>query len=116
MNETQIQNDILCALSANGYLVNRQHVGTFRSLYGNRTINVGQEGMADIAAVVPVTIAADMVGRTIGVYVEVEVKTLKGKQRDGQKLREHAVKKRGAAYIIARSPAEALDKISALYK
>lgn len=115
-NETAIQNEILIALSDAGYLPQRQHVGTFRTLYGNRTVNVGQPGMADIAAVVPVTITPDMVGQQIGAYVEIEVKTLTGKQRQAQKLRELAVNKRGGRYIIARSPTEALDKISALYK
>ncbi len=114
--ETAIQNEILIALSQSGCLANRQHVGTFRTLYGNRTVNIGQPGMADIAAVVPVTITADMVGQTIGAYVEIEVKTLTGAQRKAQKLREYAVNKIGAKYIIARSPADALDKIAGLYK
>ena len=111
MSETDIQNAILIALSDAGYLAHRQHVGTFRTLYGNRTVNVGQTGMADIAACVPVLITADMVGQTIGAYAEIEVKTLTGKQRTAQKLRELAVKKRGGVYIVARSPDDALDKL-----
>jgi len=114
--ETAIQNEILIALSSAGYLAQRQHVGTFRTLYGNRTVNVGQPGMADIACVVPVTITADMVGKQIGAYIEVEVKTLTGAQRQAQKLRELAVNQRAGKYIIARSPTEALDKIAGLYK
>lgn len=114
--ETAIQSEILIALSESGYLANRQHVGTFRTLYGNRTVNVGITGMADIACVVPVIITPDMVGQIIGAYVEIEVKTLTGTQRQAQKLRELAVNKRGGKYIIARSPSEALDKIAGLYK
>lgn len=114
--ETGIQNEILIALSESGYLANRQHVGTFRAMRSNAMIKVGVVGMADIAAVVPVTITPDMVGQQIGAYVEIEVKTLTGTQRQAQKLRELAVNKHAAKYIIARSPAEALDKIAALYK
>lgn len=114
--ETQIQQDIMIALSDAGYLVNRQQVGKFKSMYGDRIVNVGQPGMADISAIVPVTITSDMVGQTIGAYVEIEVKTLTGTQRQAQKLRELAVNKRGGRYIVARSPADALDRIKALYE
>jgi len=114
--ETQIQQDIMIALSDAGYLVNRQQVGKFKSMYGDRIINVGQPGMADISAIVPVTITADMVGSVVGAYVEIEVKTLTGTQRKAQVLRELAVNKRGGKYIVARSPVDAMDKISALYK
>lgn len=115
-HETAIQNDILIALSEAGYLSQRQHVGTFRAMRSNAMIKVGVVGMADIAAVVPVTITPDMVGSVIGAYVEIEVKTLTGTQRQAQQLRELAVNKRGGKYIIARSPSEALDKIAGLYK
>ena len=114
--ETAIQSEILIALSESGYLANRQHVGTFRAMRSNAMIKVGVVGMADISCIVPVTITADMVGQTIGAYVEIEVKTLTGTQRQAQKLRDLAVNKRGGKYIIARSPSEALDKIAGLYK
>lgn len=117
-NETAIQNEILIALSEAGYLSQRQHVGTFRALKSDQHIKIGQAGMADIATIIPIVITEDMVGQTIGAYVEVEVKTYKkgSIQRKAQEDREIAINKHAAKYIIARSPAEALDKIAALYK
>lgn len=116
-NETRIQNDIMTALSADGALVWRQHVGKFRPIYGdpNTVINVGVPGMADVAAVVPVTITPDMVGRTIGVYVGLEIKTATGKQREAQKLWQYALKKRGGIYLIARSVEQARELMRGLF-
>lgn len=114
-NETTIQNEIMAALSSDGCLVWRQHVGRFRKMYSDGVVNVGVPGMADIGAIVPVIITADMVGSTIGVYVGIEVKTATGKQRDGQKLWELAIKKRGARYLIARSVDQARDGLRRIF-
>jgi len=44
-----------------------------------------------------------MVGKTIGVFVAVEVKTEKGRQSEPQKKWQTAVEKLGVNYILARS-------------
>lgn len=106
--ETAIQNEIMAAMSMHGALVWRQHVGKFRQLHSDGVISIGQPGMADLMAIVPTVVTADMVGQTIGLAVGVEVKTLTGKQRDAQKRWELAMRKRGAVYRVCRSVADAV--------
>ena len=102
--ETAIQNEILLALSEAGALAWRVHVGKFRALNNPaQVISVGTPGQADVMAVVPVVITPDMVGQVIGVALAVEVKTETGTQQKAQKLWEHALKRRGGVYTIARS-------------
>lgn len=115
--ETAIQNEILLALSENGILCMRQMVGKFRPIYSpNTVVNIGIPGMADIGAIVPVTVTPDMVGRTIGVALQLEVKTATGVQAKNQKLWELAVKNRGGFYGLARSPESALKIIQGMQK
>lgn len=109
--ETAIQNEILLALSENGILAMRQMVGKFRPIYSDHVINIGIPGMADIGAIVPTVITQDMVGRTIGVAAQIEVKTLTGTQQKNQRLWELAVQNRGGLYFVARSPDDALRKL-----
>lgn len=106
--ESIIQAEIMLAMSEDGLLVKRQHSGVFRALYEDRVINMVMPGLADIGAIKPVLITPEMIGQTIGVAVEVEVKTfMKGsKQAKDQKKYEIAVKSRGGIYTLARSPDE----------
>lgn len=109
--ESAIQNQIMTALSAEGFLTHRQIVGTFRYLHNDGVIHVGTPGMPDIYAVVPKIVTADDVGRTIGVYVGLEVKTMTGKQRKNQVLYQHAVEKRGGIYLVSRSADQAIEGV-----
>lgn len=109
--ETRIQNQILERLSREGYLCWRQQSGTFRALHSDHIVKVGLPGMADIGAIIPVIITPDMVGRTIGVSAQIEVKTATGRQRPDQAVWQKAVEYRGGIYRICRSPDEALGII-----
>lgn len=108
--ETNLQNNILLALSQAGHLPWRNQVGVFRSYDDpNRIIKIGTPGMADIIDVVPVTITPDMVGKTVGVAVAIEVKTATGTQRKKQEDFQKAFEKRGGIYRIARSVVDAIE-------
>jgi len=107
-SESGIQNKILLRLSMHGALVWRQQVGSFRHLHTEGVVKIGVPGMADIGAIIPVTITPEMVGKTIGIAAQIEVKTLVGRQRDNQKRWQLAAEKRGAIYAVCRSPEEAI--------
>lgn len=120
--ESIIQTEIMLALSRAGILTWRQMVGKFTPLYSPKTVlNIGVAGMADIGAIVPVVVTQEMVGKTIGMAVQIEVKTAIGKQRDNQKLWELAVTSKGGHYGITRSVDDAVNFIfdvqhSVMYK
>ena len=47
-------------------IVNRQHVGKYRALFGDAVISIGTPGMADLSMAVSVCITPEMVGTVIG--------------------------------------------------
>jgi hypothetical protein len=88
-------------------LVWRQQVGVFRAMDNpDRIVKVGVPGMADSGMVVAVVVTPEMVGKTIGVMVQPEYKTAKGRQREAQKDWQAAVEKRGGIYRLVRSAEE----------
>lgn len=106
--ETKIQNACLLATGDHGdVLAWRQMSGVFRAMDDpERVVRVGQTGMADIGMIVPVVITADMVGQTIGVAVQPEVKTRKGRQAEDQHTWQEAVQRAGGIYRLVRSAAD----------
>lgn len=114
--ETNIQNSILLELSSAGHLVWRNQVGVFRGAHDERRIRVGVPGQGDIMAVVPLTITEDMVGQTVGLAVNVEVKTHRqgSRQSAQQKRWEAAWRERGGLYLIARSAHESASLLTSL--
>lgn len=93
-------------------LIWRQQAGLFRA-YDNpkRVVTIGQPGMADTGAIVAVTITPDMVGKTIGVAVQPEFKTMKGAQRKNQESWQAAVEARGGIYELVRSADDMVDLV-----
>ena len=110
--ETNLQNQIMLTMSKAGMLVYRQMVGKFRPIYNNSVISVGVPGMADIGAIKPITITPDMVGKTIGVAVNVEVKTETGKQQNNQKIWETSFKSKGGVYIVSRDHKTVIQELN----
>jgi hypothetical protein len=104
--ETRIQNSCLLEVGSRpDVLAWRQHVGKYRAInQPELVVSIGVPGMADIGAVVAVTIDASMVGKTVGVYVGAEVKTATGRQRPGQADWQAALERRGGIYGVVRSP------------
>ena len=106
----EAQNPALLEVGARSdVLVWRQQVGVFRSYDDpSRVVRVGLPGMSDAGMIVAVTITPDMVGKTIGVAVQPEFKTSKGKQREKQERWQKAVEQRGGIYRLIHSAAEML--------
>lgn len=111
--ETNIKNSILLALGQRpDVYIQNQPTGTFRAMESDRPIKVGNPGQSDLLAVVQVEITPDMVGKKVGVACFMEVKTATGKQRDNQRLFQHAVERRGGRYGLVRSPADAAQFVA----
>ena len=101
--ETNIMNRIMLAMSKKGWLVWRNNVGLFKTPDGKRSINIGVKGSPDIMAIKPTVITPDMVGKTVGIFVGVEVKTATGRQSEAQKKWQGVAESKGIEYILARS-------------
>ena len=102
--ETKILNSCLLATGDHpDVLAFRQQSGVFRSMDGDRVVKVGLPGMADLGMIVPMKITADMVGKTIGVAVQPEIKTRRGRQAEDQHTWQEAVARSGGVYKLLRS-------------
>ena len=72
--------------------------GTARALTAPfQVIQYGKKGSSDILGVMA----------PWGLFFGIEVKTLKGTQRETQSIFERAIKKRGGIYIVGRNPDDA---------
>lgn len=103
--ETNVMNTVLLEVGQRpDVLAWRQQSGSFRAMDNpERVVKVGLPGMADIGMVVAVTVTADMVGKTVGVAVNAEVKTSSGKLRESQHRWMDAFEMRGGLYRTVRS-------------
>jgi hypothetical protein len=72
-----------------------------------RIVSIGVKGMSDLAGWIPVTITPDMVGQTLAVRLDIEVKTTDTASSE-QSAWIEAVKKSGGRAGIARSPDDAV--------
>ena len=119
-SEKAIQNDTLIALSAlPETMVWRNNTGLawqgieIKARVGS-TIRV-TEGMVILKDARPVKFgllgSADILGVHRGVAVAVEVKTATGRQSEQQRHFERAWTAAGAAYVLARSPEEAVRAV-----
>lgn len=105
--ESKIMNAAMLAVGQRrDVIVNRQHVGKYRALFGDAVISIGTPGMADLSLAVSCTITPEMVGKTIAIACEAEFKTHKAgsKQSEAQRLREIAFTRIGGVYRVCRSP------------
>jgi hypothetical protein len=101
MAERDIQNEILISLgSRKDVRLWRQNAGVARSMESNNVIRMGVAGCADLTGIVTIS--------GIGIRLEVEVKTQKGRQSDQQIRFEKMVRDRGGIYILARSVDDAI--------
>lgn len=114
--ETNIQNSIIISIGQRAdVLCWRNQTGAFRSMDNpQRVVHVGDKGSPDILSVVAVTITPEMVGKTVGVAVGIEVKTATGKQSEQQQKWQKAFEKRGGIYQVCRTPAEAIALMDTL--
>lgn len=113
MSETPIMREIMLALSATGARVFRNNVGVamFRDAKTGepRRVRYGLcEGSSDVIGLVPVTITPDMVGKTVAVFMAVEVKAPGGAKLKTQRSFVDMVKERGGIAGFAQSVEEAM--------
>ena len=123
MNEGGIQNTIRMFLSNIGVLNWRNNTG--QAWVGNakklpngdvliknaRPFRAGLcKGSSDIIGLTPVFITPDMLGKTIGVFTSIEVKTKTGRVTEEQQLFINTIKINGGFAGIARSTDD-VDKI-----
>lgn len=121
MNEHDLQNEIRNAI-AGKCLLFRANSGTgwtgskiIRHANGDITIKnprpfIGTPaGFSDLFGVQKITITQDMVGKEIGVFLAMEIKTKTGKLTDLQRNFLTAVQKNGGKSGVIRSTAEALS-------
>ncbi len=103
-SEAAIQNDIVAALQSKDNKIWENYTGTVRALTNDTTFQVGDIGSPDIILIQPVTVTAAMVGKTVGLFVGIEVKDHKGTQRETQeKWQANCDHHCQAIYILARS-------------
>lgn len=76
-----------------------------------RRVAFGVPGSGDIIGFQRITITPEMVGQTIGRYITVECKSGKGRQSELQTKFERVATAFGAAYVVARDPADAVKGI-----
>lgn len=77
-----------------------------------RLVNVGFEGLSDLAGYTPVTITQDMVGQTVAVLSCVEVKAGKDRPTPKQLQVIDVVKRAGGRAGVARSVSDALEIVN----
>lgn len=111
--ETRIQNQMMLDVGLrDDLLLWRQQVGVFRAYDDpSRVVHIGQPGQADLGAIVRVRITPEMVGMEVGIALQPEVKTPKGKQREQQIKWMEAVEKVGGMYRLVRSTSDLLQMI-----
>ncbi len=91
--------------------------GTFRLLRGDvvirnaRPFHAGIEGMSDLGGWMPIEITPDMVGSTVAVYTQAEIK-LRGRPTDRQRAWIDAVKKAGGLAGVARNEEDLIGILS----
>lgn len=137
MRESEIQSKIRDALCSGGTRVFRNNVGSalvvsHRSSSAKQSIiskcielatKLGahasrikfglHEGSGDLIGYKQVTITPEMVGRTVAVFLSVEVKTDKGRPSEDQVRWLDHINQAGGIAIIARSPEGAKEGVDA---
>jgi hypothetical protein len=77
--------------------------GVFKTIKGDRIVKIGVNGSADISGI----LSLNIYGQTIGIRLEIEVKTGNATQRKEQKAFQNMIESRGGLYLVARSVEDA---------
>lgn len=108
-----IQAEIQLVLSENGVPVFRNNTGAYKTADGNYVrFGVGGNGGSDLIGITPIRITPDMVGKTVGVFTAIEVKSKTGRATEQQVNFIKSIEKQGGLAGVARSAADALKIIS----
>jgi hypothetical protein len=108
MSEAKIQNQILSAIGSRpDCRLFRNHVGRVQDQHARWHTFGLCPGSADLIGWRALTITQDHVGKTVAVFLSIEVKTNKGKPSAEQLRWQKVVKQHGGIAMIARSAEEA---------
>lgn len=111
MLERKIMNKIQIAISGFGARLFRNQVGTYR-LEDGRVLSSGLgPGSSDLIGWHSIVVTQDMVGKRLALFTAIEVKSAKGKVSERQENFIKVVKRSGGVAFVARSTAEAVDKL-----
>lgn len=112
MKEANIQRLIMLETSSAGARMFRNNSGAYKTEQGHFVkYGVGNPGGSDLIGITPVTITADMVGKRIGVFTAIEVKTPKGRSTEDQRNFIRVIRALGGYAGVARSVDDALSII-----
>lgn len=104
MREQEIMNRIMLEVGRrNDVRLWRQNSGVARGLQSDTVIRMGVPGCGDLTGIVTVS--------GIGIRLEIEVKTEKGRQSEQQIKFGKMVADRGGIYILARSVDDAIFQL-----
>lgn len=114
--EAAIQAEVQLYMSSIGAPVFRNNNGAYKTESGRFIrYGVGGTGGSDLIGITPITITPEMVGRTIGVFTALEVKTKTGRPTEAQTLFIKAIRRAGGIAGIVRSSEDA-KKLTGEYK
>lgn len=103
MTESALTRLLLLESSKLGVTLFRNNVGVLRDIHGTYVRYGLSVGSPDLVGWLPVTIAPEHVGRTLAVFVGVEVKQPKGQPSPAQVAFLAALQRAGAKCGIARA-------------
>lgn len=102
----------MVSVSNQGSVIWRNNTGVLKNEAGIPVRFGLCPGSSDLIGVTPVTITEEMVGKNIGVFTAIEVKTPKGRVSAEQERFLAAVRRAGGIAGVARSVQDALSLLS----
>lgn len=103
MSESDTLRDIILRLSNTDTRLFRMQSGSFRALHSDQVIRVGIPGMSDTIGLRRITVTPELLGRSLAVFVAIEVKSKTGKPHANQLDFVQVVSNLGGYAGIARS-------------
>ena len=102
---------LVYASKQKGTFIYRNNVGKYKSLDGDRVLNIGVVGSPDSFGCVAVKIDESWLGKEVALVFGAEFKTEKGRQRPEQKNFQAKMESLSAPYRLIRSPEEMVQFI-----
>lgn len=107
-SESTIMKKIQLAASRAGILLFRNNTGAYKAQHGGYIrYGVGEKGGSDLIGLTKIKITHNMVGREVGVFTAIEVKSQSGRATKEQLNFIAAIKKQGGIAGIAHSEQDA---------
>lgn len=111
MSESRTSQLIRAAFSKMGARIFRNQTGTYKLADGRYLSSGLCPGSSDLIGWAPIVVGPEMVGRTLAVFVAVEVKSARGRITNEQQDFLDTVNAMGGIAFAARSEEEATDRL-----